>query len=55
MGSSKFWQNVLQTLVIAGLLAVLGKVWTTYETVIELRGDVDRLYSAVDDLAKEID
>lgn len=50
--NAKMWQNILQALIIAGLLAVLGKMWQTYETVLELRSDVDQLYGLVNDLAR---
>lgn len=49
----KMRQGIIQAVVVALLLAVLGKVWTTYETVVELRHDVDALYSLVDDVAKK--
>lgn len=51
---TKFWQGVLQTVIAAALMALLAKTWQTYETILELRFDVDSLYSKVDDVAKRI-
>jgi len=51
--SEKVWENVKQAVLVAAILACLGKLWQTYEQVIELRMDVDRLYSLVDDVAKQ--
>lgn len=43
------WERIKEAILVAILLAVLGKIWQTYETVIELRSDVDMLYSIVSD------
>ncbi len=51
--SEKVWENVKQAVLVAVLLAVLGKLWNTYEQVIELRMDVDRLYAIVSEMAQE--
>ena len=51
---SKFWQGVLQTVIAAALMALLAKTWQTYEEVLELRFDVDTLYSKVDDVARKL-
>ena len=48
---SKLMQGVLQALIVALLVALMSKAWGTYEQVIELRHDVDTLYSEVSDLA----
>jgi len=45
--------DIMKAVIIAILLAVLGKAWQTYETVIELRGDVDRLYAIVSEDIQE--
>jgi hypothetical protein len=50
--NSKFWTSVLQAVIVALLLGVMSKVWQTYEQVIELRHDLDVLYSEVSDLAQ---
>jgi len=50
--SSKFWMSVLQAVIVALLLGVMGKVWQTYEQVLELRHDVDVLYGEVNELAQ---
>jgi len=50
---SKFWTAVLQAVVVALLLGIGSRVWSTYEEVLELRHDVDSLYAIVsDDIAK---
>jgi hypothetical protein len=50
---NKVLQGVLQTVLAAVLLAILAKVWQTYEQVLELRHDVDNLYSEVNDHLQE--
>jgi hypothetical protein len=50
--NQKFWMGVLQAIIVALLLGVMGKVWQTYEQIIELRHDVDVLYGEVNELAQ---
>ena len=53
-------QKIMQAIIIAILFAIGTKAWNTYEAVLRLemqneqmRDDLDKLYSLVDDVAKE--
>ncbi len=47
------WQDVLQPLIVALLLAILGAAFQTYVAVQLLRHDVDRIEGIIDNLVDE--
>lgn len=46
-------RNVLTAVLTAAILGTAGGVWRLVMTVHDLRQDVDRLYSLVDDVARQ--
>ncbi len=50
---SSFWQDILRAVLVALILGGLALSKQTYDELVELRHDVDALYSLVDDATRE--
>ncbi len=50
---SPFWKDVLKGVTVAVLIGILSLVWSTYHEILDMRDDVDNLYSEVSEHMQE--